>query len=872
VGRGELPLHPTSSGATGPLGTRPHQLPLQPASAVSSAQAFTPAQQVLRRGSQRPSAGSDPTSTQVEGCGIPPSRSLFYPYMPLPSAVALRRAHRMFPLLDRVNARAQDVDKAEKTSALKDGAAENLYYEKDHPLARLFVDHLGALHGSGQQDGGTVPISSDGGASGREEHVLKGLEVARNLLQDEDEISRSDLRQELKTVLELVHRQSEFLGINLDNMEKWCKDNFVEEDYAHVYSSFVGDDDRKKKGRRGLAGELTMASGVKAKLPTAPIATKIKVRIRCQGFREPTMASPAPGQAKGDKGSLKKQRVQLMAQFDVRPEAVERAAATARTVALREVLLSSAARQVRAHAAAVTAAQQRAAAAHARAKAVADGTHPTDSSSKPVSKPRKRKASADKISSALPPDINTAPAVSAMPLTAALLLKPKVPYAEMSPPERLRWVAAAIALRAHTLRSGLDARARERAGAARARDEELARIAGLDEETMLLAEERAKIEQASGTTAAGLPSLKPGDAAEGIRQTQKQQPIAPQPQHILNTVSLWETMERSPFMADFSEEDAREVLREAWQPEASRRAVHWYGEAPTPKVVVKGNRKSIAKEGSYQSNERRQQDAGLRARNTKDHSDKIPACPSTGEELPSLLSKASSPTSLFDRLQSLLVDEDTENESDLNEDEEECIAGYRKKQNGHISLSPPPFTRNYSSTKTDFKIGKDDPDSGAYTDVSGLSVNQRAYLHLRAAGLIDNPILPSEEPAVIEEHDDDDNKCESTGNSSTNIFAKDGDEDEGNDIDFILRRMANDLSDLHRRTNVYAATLQSSAGIYLSDKEKRKEEEEKNAQLIAKHTELIRKQGERKREEAKAAAAVNRKEGQGKDDEGWIPW
>lgn len=87
-------------------------------------------------------------------------------------------------------------------------------------------------------------------------------------------------------------------------------------------------------------------------------------------------------------------------------------------------------------------------------------------------------------------------------------------------------------------------------------------------------------------------------------------------------------------------------------------------------------------------------------------------------------------SSLFMRLQSLLVDENSSGD---------------ESEEGYSSISWDMF-----STDTDEDSLSDDVSGAVTIDVSALNLDQRSYLQLRASKLIDQPLLPSSQPKVIE--------------------------------------------------------------------------------------------------------------------------
>ncbi len=215
--------------------------------------------------------------------------------------------------------------------------------------------------------------------------------------------------------------------------------------------------------------------------------------------------------------------------------------------------------------------------------------------------------------------------------------------------------------------------------------------------------------------------------------------------HAMTSEDFWEMTSALSHWQNKSKQDIIADLSPVWQPELSKRQLHW-SEPPTP-IIVKSGAKP----------------AGI---------------PSTG--------------SIFNRLQSLLVEEtigdksdeesslrDGEDDSDDDDDDDlESIAG--------IDLS--------CKTESDL------------VDLSDLSLDQRTYIHLRSVHLIDQPLLPSMVPSVVEKEE-----------SEANTFVHDS-------IDAKIREMQMKLSDKHKDNNTKISLLKRLAIDEISHSRNRDEE------------------------------------------------
>lgn len=283
-------------------------------------------------------------------------------------------------------------------------------------------------------------------------------------------------------------------------------------------------------------------------------------------------------------------------------------------------------------------------------------------------------------------------------------------------------------------------------------------------------------------------------------------------------------MTESAYWLDFTEADVRRELAVAWHPEIEGREMYW-GCAPTPRIIT------VKDDG--------------RGNDGKDRDDitvkgKLPGKVEEKVEV--------STCSLFDRLQSLLVEVGSEDDADdgsRNDDTDD--------DDDLWELS--------GSTRSH----KEDDDD--VLDVSELSLDQRTYIHLRAIQLIDQPLLPSSHPAVVEEEiapppsSNNTTRNRDSRKRSRIIYTTNGNRTE-HDMDLQIRRRQIELSELHRQNNERAAFIQDKARNFLSPSNKAK-----NQSILDLHNNLIQKHGQL----AKRQRRVNKTKVEKRTDE-WVPW
>jgi hypothetical protein len=198
---------------------------------------------------------------------------------------------------------------------------------------------------------------------------------------------------------------------------------------------------------------------------------------------------------------------------------------------------------------------------------------------------------------------------------------------------------------------------------------------------------------------------------------------------------------------------------------------------------------------------------------------------------------------LFDRLQSLLVEVDGSDDEDENDDDDDLIA------------SLPPFSTNEFIHGPSSSSGRDGNDvahdNKEMIDVSALSLDQRTFIQLRAAGLINAKTHPSR---VLKKR----------GASSSSI----PENSDGESISLILQRMKSRLTSLQNESHVDIKTLQRKALLHVKQASERKQKEREDDAVLSKYRQLQKEQKEEKKRSSSRAKAGSNKF---RDGEEWLP-
>jgi len=195
-----------------------------------------------------------PGLAQGPFCGLIPSDTLFYPFMPaLPSEPSLK-SRKVYALVDRVLSSFMSHLQTPKTTEDVTPAADT------EPIYKLMQDSF-----KDEKSAANAPHKNEtiGNAIGALRRTISFFDKER-------------LAADLLAVCALLKRQHDFLKQNTANMERWCRGNFSEPDYAAVYLP-----ESQQWKQRSL--DLSAPASVLATFETS----NLKVKVVCTGFKEP---------------------------------------------------------------------------------------------------------------------------------------------------------------------------------------------------------------------------------------------------------------------------------------------------------------------------------------------------------------------------------------------------------------------------------------------------------------------------------------------------------------------------------------------------------------------------------------------------------
>jgi hypothetical protein len=266
--------------------------------------------------------------------------------------------------------------------------------------------------------------------------------------------------------------------------------------------------------------------------------------------------------------------------------------------------------------------------------------------------------------------------------------------------------------------------------------------------------------------------------------------------------------------------------------------------------------------------------------------------------------KATSSSPIYERLQSLLVEEDdwskssdildrdggVSDEDDDDDDDDNLLASLPSYSPEDFIHGPKRYAdielkEDNSSSTNDSSFTKDK----STLDLSALTLDQRTYIQLCAAGLVDRKLMPFS--GVVSSSSSSSDEPPPSFATKT-LFDDDDDDDDAEPVDLILQKMMDKLSSLNVEMNARvsklqrmalshvnaveaAATTPISTQPYLSSSpcQRNKEEENDDETLILlKYKRLEKHQRkEKQRQDIRTSGRV--KMGSNKfDDEEWLPW
>ena len=299
---------------------------------------------------------------------------------------------------------------------------------------------------------------------------------------------------------------------------------------------------------------------------------------------------------------------------------------------------------------------------------------------------------------------------------------------------------------------------------------------------------------------------------------------------VIHTAAMWEYIEKAGYFADFTEEALNDTLRSVWAPDVTPAVSR---NVPSGVHLAPGiSRSEIESAGSGEA------------------------------------------PSVFDKLQSLLVEEHSDDEEEEDEEDDD------DDDSGSLLCDNIDEPIEASTLPTRFS-------GPTFANLIGLTLHERAYLHLCSAGFCENLRLPamSQTPdvekslspvtsdssklsnGVASEMDSsrgDESTTQEDGVSDEGITAEKDVFEEIDTLEDIVDRMSADLRELNKVNNARASFLESVARVRLATTRDSKKKSGDELALINRCQQLLKRSKDIKAKPSKPKVAAK--------DEYALPW
>lgn len=216
-----------------------------------------------------------PVPPQSLFCGLSPSNTLFYPFLPaLPQEVSFK-SRKVFTLLEKVSSTLtgamHNSSGGNTSSSSVNPSTEHkdvVPAKEDEPIFKLTQDAFK------EEKNATMHAT----AAQRSKSIGTAIGVVRKTIAESD---KSKLAHDLLAVCALLRRQHDFVKQNNANMERWCKEHYSEDDYLSVYHE--GKKKRKVPETHTAAPDSAPSVSVLASFKVL----NVKIKLNCTGFKEP---------------------------------------------------------------------------------------------------------------------------------------------------------------------------------------------------------------------------------------------------------------------------------------------------------------------------------------------------------------------------------------------------------------------------------------------------------------------------------------------------------------------------------------------------------------------------------------------------------
>jgi len=233
-------------------------------------------------------------------CGIQPSNTLFYPFLPALPPEPTMKTRKTYPMVDRIHTSFQN--HLQQSAAEKMNTSDVTPCKETEPIFQLMQEAYKEEKLSAGDDNNNNPMNTSkaAAAAATRVHVVgHAIGALRKTIQ---QLEVPKLAVDWYAVCALLQRQHDFLKINASNMERWCKEHLPPEDYAAIYLEPEPSEpaplpatlqqSQQQLSKKRKAGEMEKGASLSSSILLCFGKPEFRVKVNCTGFKEPKGAGP----------------------------------------------------------------------------------------------------------------------------------------------------------------------------------------------------------------------------------------------------------------------------------------------------------------------------------------------------------------------------------------------------------------------------------------------------------------------------------------------------------------------------------------------------------------------------------------------------
>lgn len=224
---------------------------------------------------------SHPGLEQGPDCGMQPSNTLFYPFLPTMPPEPTMKSRKIYLLVDRIH--TAFLSHLQSPPATSDTVATS---RKLEPICELMQEAYKEEKPAVNDDNASNSVNSKASAVTRASAVGHAVSTLQKTI---SQLNVPKMAVDWYAVCALLQRQHDFLKLNKENMERWCKENFSQADYAEVY---LEPEEQEEQEQQHPSKKRKAAEIEKSSVLLSFGKRELQIKIHCTGFKQPKAAGP----------------------------------------------------------------------------------------------------------------------------------------------------------------------------------------------------------------------------------------------------------------------------------------------------------------------------------------------------------------------------------------------------------------------------------------------------------------------------------------------------------------------------------------------------------------------------------------------------